>query len=207
MLSTRDIVGIDLDNTIILYDAVFRQCAETIGFTPPAGVPSKQALRDHLRSLPDGEAQWQRVQAAAYGPEIHRATPAPGVFDFLRQCHARGVPVWGVSHKTPFARAAPDGPNLRTAATDWLTRAGFFAEEFGLSPDRVFYESTRAEKIARVRALGCTHFIDDLEETFQEASFPDHVVQMHYTPGAPEGAGGFTDWQAISDYFRARWDG
>ena len=34
----------------------------------------------------------------------------------------------------------------------------------------------------RIRQLKCTHFIDDLEETFLEAGFPDGVQKILYAP-------------------------
>jgi hypothetical protein len=73
--------------------------------------------------------------------------------------------------------------NLRTAAMRWLEQEALFDEErYGLNRGRVFFEETRDAKIARIKALGITHFIDDLEETFLEKSFPGGVAQILYSP-------------------------
>jgi hypothetical protein len=56
----------------------------------------------------------------------------------------------------------------------------------GVQPDNVFFEATRAEKIGRIRTLGCTHFIDDLTEVFAEKSFPKHIRKFLFTPNHPK---------------------
>ena len=84
-----------------------------------------------------------------------------------------------VSHKTEYANFGEANVNLREAATAWLERHGFFEDtQLGLCRTNVFFESTRAEKINRIGALRATHFVDDLEETFLEASFPLGVEKI-----------------------------
>ena len=46
----------------------------------------------------------------------------------------------------------------------------------------VYFESTRAEKIERIIALSCTHFIDDLEEVFDDPAFPSNVERLLLSP-------------------------
>jgi len=48
----------------------------------------------------------------------------------------------------------------------------------------VRFGATRREKFAHIRAAHCTHFIDDLEETFREPDFPTEVQGILYRPGA-----------------------
>jgi hypothetical protein len=49
---------------------------------------------------------------------------------------------------------------------------------------QVYFESTRMDKIERIKKLKCTHFVDDLEEVFIEESFPSGVKKILYAPGA-----------------------
>ena len=64
----------------------------------------------------------------------------------------------------------PSRVNLRQAALGWMTAQGFFGTSgFAVPAENVFFESTRAEKLARIAALGCTHFIDDLEEVLDRS--------------------------------------
>jgi hypothetical protein len=116
------------------------------------------------------------------------------------------VPVYIVSHKTKFAAQDTDKIDLRRAALDWMTQKDFFKlKGLGFSADQVFFESTRQDKVGRVKQLGCTHFIDDLEETFLEESFPRGVNRMLYSPHAKNSlvpdAKIFRTWAAIQQYF------
>ena len=45
----------------------------------------------------------------------------------------------------------------------------------------MFFADTRAEKIARICALGCGVFIDDLEEVFVDPSFPTDIKRVLFT--------------------------
>ena len=67
-----------------------------------------------------------------------------------------------------------------------MTSQGFFGSGgLGFSEDQVFFEGTRDAKIERIRTLGCTHFIDDLEEVFLEASFPPDVEKFLFDSWPP----------------------
>jgi hypothetical protein len=184
-------IGIDLDNTIVDYDAAFSAAAGIAG--------GKAAVRAALRAQPGGEARWTALQAEVYGPSIEAAVPYAGVDVFLRACAVRSIPVWIVSHKTEVAAARPD-VNLRAAARGWLERRGFLAAE---SPVRgVYFESTRDEKLARIAALACTHFIDDLEEVLREPAFPPGVRRVLFgQAGEPGPFAAYPDWASIRAAF------
>ena len=108
---------------------------------------------------------------------------APEVAGFLRRCSAAGVPVYVVSHRTTSAAADPSGPPLRDAAIAWMRAQRLFGEDgLGLSEDGVFFSATRADKLARIAHLGCSHFIDDLEEVFLEPAFPGGTLKILYAP-------------------------
>lgn len=192
-------LGIDLDNTIIDYTRAFSEAALAAGVPVPTPPSGKTALRDALRARPGGEAMWQRVQALAYGPLIDRAEPFAGVEAFLRRARERRVPLAIVSHKSEFAAAAPDGPNLRACALAWLDAHGFVHD----GDPAVFFEATRAEKCARIAELGLTHFVDDLVEVFADPGFPRRCRRWLFAPdGAPAGA--FADrvfgrWADLAD--------
>src|SRR5882672_10631022 len=172
-------LGIDFDNTIACYDEAMHRRALERGLIEP-GVPrNKKRIRDAIRSLEDGESKWRGLQVFCYGPGMPDARPMPGVKEFLTACKVRGVAVWVVSHKTEEANFGAPHVKLREAALRWLHDEGFLdSAAFGIGQDRVFFEQTRGAKVERVRMLGLTHFVDDLEETFLEQSFPSHVKQI-----------------------------
>ncbi len=196
-------LGIDFDNTLAGYDSLFLALARERGLLPPAAPGGKKAVRDAVRRLPDGERQWMGLQAAAYGARMAEAEPLPGALAFLRACRARGIAFFIVSHKTRHAAADPGGVDLHQASLAWMTAQGFFAADaIGLTPAQVFFEPTRADKCRRIEALGCSHFIDDLEEVFRDPAFPAGVQALLLTQGQHHAPGPFTpyaDWRALHD--------
>ncbi len=190
-------IGVDLDNTIIDYDDAFLAGARRLGVDVGAA-RGKDAIRTIVRALPDGEMQWQRLQAQAYGEGIDAAAAFAGFGAFLARCAERTVPVWIVSHKTRVAAADPL-VDLRVAASAWLDRRGYVAA--GGPVQAVHFEATREEKIGRIRALACTHFIDDLSEVFLEPTFPTEVQAFLFGGEARQTAPGVTyvpDWPAAT---------
>lgn len=197
-------IGIDFDNTLIDYDRVFVAAARKRGLIGPEIAGSKRAVRDAVRRLPDGELTWQRLQGYVYGAGIGGAVPFAGAAQFLRRCAAEGVAVFIVSHKTRYGHYDPAQVDLREAARQWMTAQGMLAQgvlgsEAGrIRPDHVFFEDDRAHKLARIGALGCTHFIDDLEEVFADPDFPPGTRRILF---AAEGAAccevHCADWRQI----------
>jgi len=66
----------------------------------------------------------------------------------------------------------------------------------------VFLEETRDRKLARIAALGCTHFIDDLPEVLGAAGFPAAVDRILFDPLAlhvpPAGVCGVRSWHDVA---------
>jgi len=178
-------IGIDFDNTIIAYDDVFCAVAKAAGLIDPAFSGSKQAVRDAIRLLPDGELAWQRLQGQVYGKGIAGAKMVAGVEAFLRHCRAEGCTVAVVSHKTEYGHFDPDRVNLRTAALDWMAGRGLLDGDRGIARANVYFESTRAEKVARIAELSLTHFIDDLPEVLTDSNFPPRVKRILLAAQAP----------------------
>ena len=184
--SGRRRLGVDFDNTVVRYDELLLREAERRGLLPPKAMTCKREVRDWIRRLPEGEREWQRLQALMYGAKIQEATPAPGVAEFFACCRRHAVEVFIVSHKTRYAALDDQAVDLWDAAMAWMRSHRFFEMEgFGLSPQHVYFEPTRAGKIARISRLGCTHFIDDLEETFLEPGFPEGIQKILYATVGP----------------------
>ena len=203
---TRDAVqpmriGIDFDNTLIGYDEVFRAAARERGLLDSGFAGNKQALRDAIRLLPDGELTWQRLQGQVYGKGIGGAAMCEGVDAFLRRCRAAGHAVFVVSHKTEFGHHDPDRVNLREAALGWMEARGFFAPDiYAIPRENVFFESSRPEKLKRIAALRCTCFIDDLEEVLIDPGFPPGVKRVLFgTRDASPHFAACPSWQRIAE--------
>lgn len=202
-------IGVDFDNTIAGYDNLFRVLAAEAGLAPPpdatGDVESRTALRDRLRATgDDGEIAWQRLQAAAYGPRMEEAELMAGVREFLHAAGARGAALFVVSHKTRFARRdEAQCWDMQAAARAWMKSHGLLGPD-AFNPQNVFFESSRDDKVRRIVTLGCTHFIDDLQEVFAHPAFPANVAGYLIDPAAarPDAVGGrrcFSSWRAIHD--------
>jgi hypothetical protein len=195
------ILGVDFDNTIVSYDALFHRVAVDRGLIPADLPPRKNDVRDFLRN--EGrENDWTELQGYVYGPRMTGAQPFPGVMEFFQRAAQRGIPLHIISHKT---RKAVLGPayDLQQTAREWLAAQGFHDPQGGGVPvERVHFGETRAAKIAHIRAAGCTVFIDDLEETFLEADFPPGVRRILFgasaAPGALPGVEPAPVWAAVT---------
>lgn len=196
-------VGLDLDNTLADYDDVFAEAARESGIAAPGFIGGKHEVRALCRARPDGETDWMRLQGRVYGALMHRARLMAGVDTFLTRCREAGVRVFVVSHKTEHGHFDADRVNLRQAARAWMDANGFFdPARFGLIPADVFFEDDRAAKVARIAALQCTHFVDDLEEVFREPGFPPATRRILFASGRAAEAGPYrilSDWKFIGD--------
>ena len=197
------VVGVDLDNTIICYDSLFHRLAVERGLVPVDLQPSKKLIRDQVRELPDGEIEWQKLQAEAYGPRIGEAGVFPGVRDFFATARAQGVRAFIVSHKTRHAPYGDPEVSLREAAVEFLRAEGLLDCLRDEEAD-VFFADTRQEKCRRVEALCCATFVDDLLETFREPEFPKTTERLLFDPlnvyseSVPERR--FASWAGITKH-------
>jgi len=101
----------------------------------------------------------------------------PGFIRFLETCAGlRGVELFIVSHKTKLGHYDEDKVNLRKAASSWLQVNEIVGNQKHQIPtDNIYFESTRAEKIERIKNLQCSHFIDDLMIILKDEAFPQTV--------------------------------
>ena len=203
--SRRPVIGVDFDNTLVCHDKVLYRLALERGLAIEDAGTHKRGLRDAIRGLEHGEERWQEIQAEMYGARLEEAELFPGAAAFIARCREKGERLFIVSHKTEKASKAPMGVNLRDAAMAFMRRRGFFdAEGLGLTEEMVFFEATRREKLARIASLGCACFIDDLEETFLEPSFPEGVEKILFCAAPPEYTGNgimhFAAWKDIAAY-------
>jgi hypothetical protein len=195
-------IGIDFDNTIVDYDAVFLTAAKERGLVDQEFRGGKETIREALRLMPDGENAWQSLQGYVYGKRITDAVMFEGFAAFLRLCRAQGHRISIVSHKTEYGHFDESRLNLRDAARSWMQVRGFFDQDgFGLRRDEVFFEGSRADKIERIAKLRLTHFIDDLPEVLDDPAFPRDVVPILFTNGTAPSASrsnAFAHWCDIA---------
>ncbi len=196
------IIGVDFDNTIVCYDAIFHRVASERGLIPANLPVSKSAVRDHLRRI-DREDDWTEMQGYVYGPRLKDAEAYPGVLEFFTLAVRLGVPIRVISHKTlhPFRGEKHD---LHAAALGWLELNGFFdPARIGMPRDQVYLELTKESKHRRIALSGCTHFVDDLPEFLLDPGFPAGVRRFLFDPHAQgSSSAGLTplaSWAALKE--------
>ncbi len=195
------IVGVDFDNTIVCYDRAFHRAAGEWGLIPPDVPATKEHVRAYLRNT-GREDEWTRLQGYVYGARMDMVEAFAGAARCLRFFREHGIEVYIISHKTlyPFLGMRY---NLHEAALNWLATSGFL-DEAGVDIRHVFFELTKEEKLARIGALGCSHFIDDLPEILCAGGFPASTVRILFAPGTQDENQGlltFTSWEEIARYF------
>ena len=116
----------DLDNTIVSYDAVMYKVALEQEWIEPQLIKSKKQIRDHIRLTSDGERKWQQLQAIVYGKRIKEAQLMEGASRFLQSCIEHEMQVYIISHKTRYSNLGESKDDLRVAALDFMRQNGFF---------------------------------------------------------------------------------
>lgn len=194
------ILGIDFDNTLVCYDELFHRVALERGLIPAELPRNKSEVRNHLRGL-GREDDWTEMQGVVYGVRLSEAAAYPGALEFIRRAREHRIPVRIISHKTrhPYRGEAFD---LHAAARGWLELHGVISAS-GLRADEIFFELTKADKLARIGRCECTHFIDDLPEFLAEPAFPSAARKLLFDPaGLYQPAAGclrFGSWREISE--------
>lgn len=193
------LLGLDFDNTLISYDRLFRRVALDKALIPESTPPHKNAVRDCLRQQ-GMEEEWIHLQGEVYGSRILEAEAYPGMHTALRWLASEGVPMCIVSHKTrtPYRGESWD---LHAAARRWLAQEGFHdAGGLGWNEDQVFFELTKEAKVARIVALGCTHYIDDLPEILD--MLPGDIQKILFSP--PGDGRQHAGWQQMRSWDELR---
>lgn len=152
--------------------------------------------------LPNGNWEWTKLQASVYGPEILRATPFEGFREFVAAARRQSIKVSIISHKSSFAAADPGGCNLQEAARRWLRKNRLLDESLTISSADVFFEESIEGKLARIRDLKCSHFIDDLQEVLLEPGFPSGTVPILFSADDADVVSGicaFPTWYALRE--------
>jgi hypothetical protein len=199
-------VGLDFDNTIVSYDALFHKVALEGGWIPGSVAQSKVSVRDHLRGIGKEEI-WTEMQGTVYGGRMAEAAAFPGVREFLLWARGSGIEVSIVSHKTrhPFLGTQYD---LHAAARGWIEQV--LRDQGGplVAAGNVFFELTKDEKLGRIGAIGCDAYVDDLPEILLAPGFPARTERLLFDPdGHHAGAGlrRLPDWAAVREAVEAQW--
>ncbi len=194
-------IGIDFDNTIASYEALFHKVALEQALIDDTVPVNKVAVRDHLRNRGQ-ERLWTELQGVVYGKRMDEASIFPDVVRFIRHALARGDELYIISHKTRHPVIGPRY-DLHAAARHWI-ELNLVQEGNPLLPaEQIFFRPTREEKLAQIEQCGCDLFIDDLPEVLAADGFPQQTEALLFDPQGhnrlPD-TPSFQSWQAIIRY-------
>ncbi|APW41610.1 haloacid dehalogenase-like hydrolase [Rhodoferax saidenbachensis] len=173
-------IGIDFDNTIVSYDALFYKVAREQDVVPADTPVNKVAVRDYLRQV-GKEDVWTAMQGYVYGARMDEAIAYPGVLEFLFQAGQAGHTLAIVSHKTKHPFLGPQY-DLHAAARAWVEQHLHRDGVPLVAADSVFFELTKDAKLQRATQWGCELFIDDLPEILLAPGFPTGARRVLFDP-------------------------
>jgi hypothetical protein len=199
-------IGIDFDNTIVSYDALFHRVALERGLIPVSVAANKISVREYLRER-DSEDQWTQLQGYVYGARMSEAVAYPGAIEFLTWARQREIEPVIVSHKTryPFLGERYD---LHDAARGWVQKMLIERSPQLIGAEAVYFELTKQEKIQRIAALELDYFIDDLPEILLADGFPAGTTRILFDIDSRHVDARLVpcaSWQTIQRYFEDRW--
>jgi hypothetical protein len=200
-------IGLDFDNTIVSYDALFHKVAVEQSLVPAEIPKSKLAVRDYLRKMGNEEA-WIEMQGYVYGARMSDAVAYPGAIEFMKLARDSGITMAIVSHKTKHPFRGPQY-DLHEAAREWIKTSLLDGTENLIEPDQVRFELTKEEKIARIAKSECDYFIDDLPEILLMPGFPENTGRILFDPDGNHRSEGMSailgSWNEIRTFFEAKW--
>jgi deoxypyrimidine-specific 5' nucleotidase type C protein (NT5C) len=193
-------IGIDFDNTLVRYDAIFALAARERGLVSGALPATKLQVRDMLRRA-GREAAWTELQGHVYGVRMEEAEAFPEAIEVLRELRDRGHEIFIVSHRTRHPALGP-AYDLHQAARDWMARH-LHGGDAAVDAAHIYLETTREDKILRIRDLRCDVFVDDLPEVLVAAGFPPTTRRILFDPDGrhvpPDGVERARSWAEVSD--------
>ena len=154
-------IGLDFDNTIVLYDEIFYHYALKKYIDP--NIPkTKKAVRYAL--IKNQEHIFTEIQGIVYGKLIKNAPLQSGFINSLTLLSKMDCKISIVSHKTKYPIIG-EKFNLHESALNWLKNNQVINnKDFILKEENIFFEETEIQKINRIKEIKCTHYVDDLKK-------------------------------------------
>jgi hypothetical protein len=200
-------IGIDFDNTIVSYDALFHRVALERELIPADLPATKLSVRDHLREI-GREDDWTEMQGYVYGARMDEALPYPGAIDFFDWARTERIDLAIVSHKTrhPILGCPYD---LHEAARGWVRKFLIDIKQPLIDAADVYFEPTKRAKLARIAALDLGCFIDDLPEILLAAGFPERTSGLLFdfdgTHARDQRIPAFRSWNQLKQHIETLW--
>jgi hypothetical protein len=172
-------LGIDLDNTIALYDYVFCKYAQK--FFGLAECLTKREVANYFINS-NRETDWTWLQGEVYGKYMGEAMVAPGFIEAIKSDVIQSFRIEVVSHRTKFPSSGASY-DMHSIAYNWL-EDNVFKHLHDQSKITVNFFETLPSKINFIAESSFTIFIDDLSHVLNDEKFPVKTRGIQFTNGA-----------------------
>lgn len=189
------IIGIDLDNTIAIYNDAVKKLPDGKQFS------TKDDYSKYLIKKGENEL-WTELQGSLYGPLMQHAKMAEN-FDFALQYFAQcNYKIKIISHRTIYPYKGKKY-NLHKYAQKWInsnliTHFENYDLEF-----QIYLCKTKEDKISKIRETKCNYFIDDLISIYEDMNYPKKDTKfILYNTMEKENTKNLNNWKNIKDYIK-----
>jgi len=196
-------IGVDLDNTIINYDASIGLAVKSFGIEMGAFPATKRETKQMLVYL-QGPNAWTEFQGYLYGQYLYSGNirAFDGCLSCLKNLVELGFEIEVVSHKTIHPVLGPKY-QLRDIAKAWLTAHGFFNCDRG-PVKNINFCSSQHSKIKYINKSSFDFFIDDLAEVIDQISVKRSKILFNDNGQSSScvqtGTIAVEHWKLIEDY-------
>ena len=156
------IFGIDFDNTIVNYDSVFRDFLKKEKKINKTNLNSKISIKNYFLKN-NRLKEWKTIQSKVYSKHIFNATINKEILKLMKFLDSKKINFYIVSHKTLYPYIGKR-INLHKVSRKWLQINIFNKKNNFKQKNKIFFEKTKVKKIAKIKSLKITHFVDDLDE-------------------------------------------
>lgn len=178
-------LGIDLDNTIALYDYVFCKYAQK--FFGLAEYSTKREVASYFINS-NRESDWTWLQGEVYGKYMAEAMVAPGFIEAIKSDVIQSFTIEVVSHRTKFPSSGASY-DMHSIAYNWLDD-NVFIHLYDRSRINVNFFETLPSKINFIAESCFSVFIDDLSHVLNHEKFPVKTRGIQFTNGVSLEEGG-----------------
>ena len=171
-------IGLDFDNTIVLYDEIFYDYALKLGKIDKEIPHTKEAVRNYLIHS-GNEDIFTKIQGKIYGELIKEAPVQEGLIEAIYRLKSNGYQFSIVSHKTKYPIIG-ERVDLHQSALRWLIKNGFTEGENPLIKiENIFFEETFTQKIERINSIKCDIYVDDLPKVLDELG--EDIIKVYFS--------------------------
>jgi hypothetical protein len=170
-------IGFDLDNTIAIYDDVFKILNDEYNLQLNPDEINKRTFK--LKIIEKySENEWTKIQGRVYGNLMKFAKPAENFLEVLSILQEKKYKIQIISHRTKKSTCGANH-NLQDYAYEWINRN--LKLEIG-APLEINFLETEDEKINAINKSMVNFFVDDLEKILINSKLKPEIKKILYGP-------------------------